>query len=307
MEKIPVLVIAGPTASGKTALAVELARIYNGEVCSADSMQIYKKMDIGTAKPEEAEMCGIPHHMLSVIEPWETFSVADYVKMAHPIILDIYKRGKLPIVAGGTGLYINSLIDDIDFSDEERDTGTRAELERIAKEEGIDVLLKKLLECDPVSAERIHPNNVKRIIRAIEFFELTGKPLSEQDNRPNESRYNPLILMINPEREYLYNRIEKRVDIMLKNGLIEEVGELMAQGLTKKNMSMQGIGYKEVIDYLRGFTTKSEMTRIIKRDTRRYAKRQLTWFRRDERIINISGDLLKEAARHIDEWNKKEG
>ena len=302
MKKIPVLVIAGPTASGKTALSIEISKIYNGEVVSADSMQIYKRMDIGTAKPTKEEMCSIPHHMLDIIEPSESFSVADYVKRAHLEIEDIYKRGKLPIVAGGTGLYINSLIDDIDFSDEEKDTTFREELTRIFKDKGVEPLLERLKKCDPVSAERIHPNNIKRIIRAIEFFELTGKPLSEQNNRPEESRYNPLILMINPDREYLYQRIEKRVDIMMEKGLIDEVKELMNLGLTKKHMSMQGIGYKEVIDYLRGFTTKDEMSRIIKRDSRRYAKRQLTWFRRDKRIINISGDLLKEASRYIDEW-----
>lgn len=302
MEKIPVLVIAGPTASGKTALSIELSKIYDGEVVSADSMQIYKKMDIGTAKPEKEEMCGVVHHMIDIIEPSETFSVADYVKKAHIEIEDIYKRGKLPVVAGGTGLYINSLIDDVDFSDEEKDTGLREELMQIFKDKGVEPLLERLKKCDPVSARRIHPNNIKRIIRAIEFFELTGKPLSCQNNKPEESRYNPLILMINPDREYLYQRIDKRVDIMLEKGLIDEVKGLIKLGITKKDMSMQGIGYKEVIDYLRGFTTKDEMTRIIKRDSRRYAKRQLTWFRRDKRIINISGDLLKEAAHYIDEW-----
>ena len=304
MEKLPVLVIAGPTASGKTALAVELAKKYNGEVVSADSMQIYRKMNIGTAKPTKEETEGIPHHMIDILEPWENFSVAAYVEAAHDIIKDISECGKLPIVAGGTGLYINSLIDDVDFSEEENDNSIRENLQKIADAEGVGVLWERLKAYDPVSAEKIHPNNVKRVIRAIEFFELTGKPISEQneESKKKESRYNPLMIMINRPREYLYERIEKRVDIMLSDGLIEEVEALKKLGLTKKNMAMQGIGYKEVLDYLHGLTTKDEMIRIIKRDTRRYAKRQLTWFKRDERMINIDGDLLKEACEKIDIW-----
>ena len=298
------MVIAGPTASGKTALAVELAEKYNGEVVSADSMQIYRKMNIGTAKPTSDETEGIPHHMIDILEPWENFSVAAYVEAAHEIIKDISERGKLPIVAGGTGLYINSLVDDVDFSEEENDNSIRERLQRIADDEGTDALMEILIKCDPASCEKIHPNNVKRVIRAIEFFELTGKPISEQneESKKKESRYNPLMFMIDRPREYLYERIEKRVDIMLDMGLIDEVKALKNMGLTKKNMSMQGIGYKEVLDYLRGLTTKDEMIRIIKRDTRRYAKRQLTWFRRDDRMINIDGDLLKESCEKIDNW-----
>ena len=306
MEKLPVLVIAGPTASGKTALAVELAKKYNGEVVSADSMQIYRKMNIGTAKPTSDETEGIPHHMIDILEPWENFSVAAYVEAAHEIIKDISERGKIPIVAGGTGLYINSLVDDVDFSEEENDNSIRERLQRIADDEGTDALMEILKKCDPASCEKIHPNNVKRVIRAIEFFELTGKPISEQneESKKKESRYNPLMFMIDRPREYLYERIEKRVDIMLDMGLIDEVKTLKNMGLTKKNMSMQGIGYKEVLDYLRGLTTKDEMIRIIKRDTRRYAKRQLTWFRRDDRMIKIDGDLLKESCEKIDNWRR---
>ena len=300
------MVIAGPTASGKTALAVELAKKYNGEVVSADSMQIYRKMNIGTAKPTVEETEGIPHHMIDILEPRENFSVAAYVEAAHEVIEDISHRGKLPIVAGGTGLYINSLIDDVDFSEEENDNSIRESLQRFADEEGVGALWERLKVCDPVSAEKIHPNNVKRVIRAIEVFELTGRPISEQNEEIKKkiSRYNPLMIMINRPREYLYERIEKRVDIMLSDGLIEEVEALKNMGLTKKNMAMQGIGYKEVLDYLHGLTTKDEMIRIIKRDTRRYAKRQLTWFRRDERMINIDGDLLKEACEKIDLWRR---
>lgn len=306
MEKIPVLVIAGPTASGKTALAAELAKKYNGEVISADSMQIYKKMDIGTAKPTAEETKGIPHHMIDIREPWEDFSVAAYVEKAHEIIRDITNREKLPIVAGGTGLYINSLIDDVDFSKDEGNGELRKQLRELAETEGVGKLMERLKKCDPVSYEKIHPNNLKRVIRAIEFCELTGKPISQQteESKQKESRYNPLMLMINLKREYLYERIEKRVDIMLDMGLIDEVKELSRMGLTKKNMSMQGIGYKEVFDYLRGFSTIEEMTRIIKRDTRRYAKRQLTWFNRDKRMIKLDGDLIYKASEAIDNWEK---
>ncbi len=300
MKKIPVLVIAGPTASGKTALAVELAKRYNGEVVSADSMQIYNRMNIGTAKPEAEEMEGIPHHLMDFLEPGERFSVAEYVARAHEVIADIHSRGKLPIVAGGTGLYINSLVDDIDFSPAEDGGEIRAELAERVKNEGIEGLMAELREIDPVSAEKIHPNNTKRVIRAVEYYRLNGTPISEQGRRQESSRYSPLMLMLDHPRELLYERIEKRVDIMLDMGLLAEVQSLMAEGLTKGNLSMQGIGYKEVIDYLRGFTTKEEMTRIIKRDTRRYAKRQLTWFNRDPRMNKISGDLAAAAAEIID-------
>lgn len=304
MEKIPVLVIAGPTASGKTALAVELAKEYNGEVISADSMQIYKNLDIGSAKPTEDEMDGIPHHMLDIKEAWESFSVADFVTLAREKIVDIINRGKLPILAGGTGLYVNSLIDDVDFSDEDKDEKIREELNELLKEKGIDYMAEMLREIDPVSFEKIHKNNTKRVIRAIEFFKVNGYPISRQveETKMKESRYNPLILMISRPRDYLYERIEKRVDIMLSCGLVDEVKTLMDMGITKKNQSMQGIGYKEVLDYLRGFSTYSEMVRILKRNTRHYAKRQITWFSRDDRAIKIDGDLSFEAKKKINDW-----
>lgn len=301
MEKTSVLVIAGPTASGKTDLAVELAKRYGGEVVSADSMQIYKRMNIGTAKPDMAELQGIPHHMMDFLEPQEGYSVAEYVKSAHEIIADIKSRGKLPIIAGGTGLYINSLIDDVEFSPAEDNGEIRAELEERVRCEGIESLMEELWKIDPVSAEKIHPNNTKRVIRAVEYYRLNNAPISEQSRERESSRYSPLMLMIDRPRALLYERIEKRVDIMLGCGLIDEVSGLMAEGLTKKNLSMQGIGYKEVIDYLRGFSTKSEMTRIIKRDTRHYAKRQLTWFNRDKRMHKIDGDLLAAAVKVIED------
>ena len=235
MEKIPVLVIAGPTASGKTALAVELAKEYNGEVISADSMQIYKNLDIGSAKPTEDEMDGIPHHMLDIKEAWESFSVADFVTLAREKIVDIINRGKLPILAGGTGLYVNSLIDDVDFSAEDKDEKIREELNELLKEKGIDYMAEMLREIDPVSFEKIHKNNTKRVIRAIEFFKVNGYPISRQveETKMKESRYNPLILIISRPRDYLYERIEKRVDIMLSSGLVDEVKNLMDMGITK--------------------------------------------------------------------------
>ena len=302
MDKIPILVVAGPTASGKTALAVELAKKYNGEVISADSMQIYKKLNIGSAKPTLDEMQGIPHHMLDIIEPDETFSVADFVKMAGGIIDDIVRRRKLPILAGGTGLFVNSLIDDIDFSDESKDLSIRAELEGVLAEKGIDYMAEMLKEIDPVSFEKIHKNNTKRVIRAIEFYRVNGYPISRQveESKKKESRFEPILLMIDRPRDYLYERIEKRVDIMLEEGLVSEVKGLMEMGLSKKNQSMQGIGYKEVLDYLRGFSSYEEMVRILKRNTRRYAKRQITWFSRDERAIRIDGDILSEAVKVIE-------
>lgn len=293
VKKIPVLVIAGPTASGKTALAVQLAKKYNGEVVSADSMQIYKKMNIGTAKPTAEEMQGIPHHMIDIIEPWEDFSVADFVGRAHGVIADITKRGKLAVVAGGTGLYINSLIDDVDFAEEKSDPVLRERLYAMAKENGNDAVFALLEKCDPVSAKNIHRNNIKRVIRAIEFYEVNGRTISEKNvqSRQKESRYAPVMLMISPPRELLYERIEKRVDEMFLHGLVGEVEALQDLGLDKSYMSMQGIGYKEVLDYLRGFSGREEMIRIIKRDSRRYAKRQFTWFNRDGRMIKTDGGL----------------
>lgn len=298
MEKIPVLVVAGPTASGKTALAVELAKKYNGEVVSADSMQIYKGMDIGTAKPTEEEMAGIRHHMIGVADPRDNFSVADYVMSAHKIIEDIAARKKTAIVAGGTGLYINSLIDDVDFSEEPEDGAVRRELYELAKTHGNDAVFSLLRQCDPESAAAIHPNNLKRVVRAVEYFRINGSKISDKisETQKKESRYRPVMLMLNPPRDELYAKIERRVDMMMSAGLIDEVVSLKKAGLNKFHRSMQGIGYKEVLDYLAGFSTKEEMTSIIKKATRRYAKRQLTWFRRDKRMIYLEDDLLRRAS-----------
>lgn len=299
MEKIPVIVIGGATASGKTALSVELAKEYNAEIVSADSMQIYRYMDIGTAKPTEQEKCGIAHHMIDIVSPDESFSVADYVPRAHEVILDITKRGKNPLVIGGTGLYINSLINDIDFLENDGDEEIRKELFALCQEQGVDVLVEILSEFDPISAQKIHKNNVRRIIRAIEFYKMTGVPISQhqEETRKKESRYSPCMMAIRWDMKKLYERIEKRVDIMLEQGLIDEVKNLIEKGYTVELTSMQGIGYKEIIGYLSGEYSLDEAVEKIKTGTRHYAKRQMTWFRRDERIhwIDYDEDILKRA------------
>lgn len=302
MKKIPLIVIAGATASGKTALAIELAKQFDGEIVSADSMQIYKHMNIGTAKPDENEKSGVPHHLMDFIEPDAEYSVADFVSDAHKTIKGITERNKIPIVAGGTGLYINSLVNDISFDDEAEDSGIRDELYKFAEKEGAEKLREMLAGFDPESAERIPLGNVRRIVRAIEIYKLTGKTMTEHnaETQKKESRYLPLMLAISWDREELYGRIDKRVDIMLENGLWNEVLGFAKKGYTKKMQSMQGIGYKQLLDYYRGLSTFEEAVRIIKRDSRRYAKRQMTWFKRDKRInwINSDSEILKQATKH---------
>lgn len=303
MKKIPLIVVVGATASGKTALSVELAKKFNGEIISADSMQIYRKMDIGTAKPTKEEQCGIPHHLMDCIEPGTEYSTADYVLDAHRIIKNIIQKNKIPIVVGGTGLYINSLVNDISFDEEKGDKRIRDELYKIADNEGAEKLIEMLAEFDPESAERISIGNVRRIIRAIEIYKLTGKTMTEHnaETSKKESRYLPLMLAVSWDRKELYERIDKRVDIMLENGLFEEVVFFAKLGYTKKMQAMQGIGYKQLLDYYRGLSTYEEAVRIIKRDTRRYAKRQLTWFKRDKRIkwIPADSDILKQADEYV--------
>lgn len=288
--KIPIIVVAGPTASGKTDLAIDIANTIGGEIVSADSMQIYKYMDIGTAKPtkEERERC--PHYLIDFVDPRVEFSVADYVGVAHTRIADIVSRGKIPVMCGGTGLYINSVIDDVEFGEFENDYKLREELRTIAENEGGEKLIEMLREFDPVSAERLHPNNLKRVIRAIEFFKISGVPISEhqEETKKKESRYEPVMFLIDRPREELYERINSRVDLMVKAGLIDEVKSLLDKGYTRDLNSMQGIGYKEIIAYLMGEVTLDEALDAVKQNSRHYAKRQLTWFRRDERIINLS-------------------
>lgn len=280
-----ILVVAGPTASGKTSLAVRLAQEYGGEVISADSMQIYQHMNIASAKPTTEEMEGIPHHLLDFVSPFDPFSVADYVKLAKEKIEDILSRGKLPIVAGGTGLYISSLVDNIEFTDEARDPKIREELIARCEKEGIEPLYARLKEIDPEAAAAIHPNNHKRVIRALEIFETTGITLTEQNerSRKNPPDFSSYMLALCPPRDVLYERIHQRVDIMVEQGLFDEAKALQEMGLTRDMQSMQGIGYKEAFDFLNGILSQEECITEIKKATRHYAKRQLTWFRRDAR------------------------
>ncbi len=280
-----IVVVAGPTASGKTSFAISLARRFDGEIISADSMQIYRGMDIASAKPTQEELAAAPHHMIDIISPFEPFSVAEYVKRAKACIESVLSRGKLPIVAGGTGLYISSLVDNVEFAEEKTDTAVRERLLQEAEASGIEPLYQRLCDLDPQAAEKIHPNNQKRVIRALEIYETTGLTLSEQNARSkqNPSPFAPFMIALSPAREVLYERINLRVDAMAEQGLFEEAAALAAQGLTRDMQSMQGIGYKEVFSYMEGKTTKEECLEEIKQATRRYAKRQLTWFRRDAR------------------------
>lgn len=289
MDKIGTLVICGATASGKTRLAIDLAKQFNGEIVSADSMQIYKGMDIASAKPSKEEQSGIPHHMMDFLEPTKAFSVADYVEMARPIIADIHARGKLPIICGGTGLYISSLIDNIEFDDTGCDYGFREDMRKIAAEQGNSALLERLREIDPQSAERLHENNLSRIIRALEVYKKSGKTMTQlqAESRRNPSPYNPFIFMLDYEqREDLYERINARVDLMLEAGLLDEAREFFTH--TDYITAAQAIGYKELKPYLNGAEPLDECVERLKRETRKYAKRQLTWFRRDTRIQRIS-------------------
>lgn len=288
--KIPVIVVAGPTASGKTDLAIDIANAVGGEIVSADSMQIYKYMDIGTAKPTKEERKKCPHYLIDFVDPRVEFSVADYVGVAHARIADIVSRGKIPVMCGGTGLYINSVIDDVEFGEYENDMKLREELREIAEKDGGEKLIEMLREFDPVSAERLHPNNLKRVIRAIEFFKISGVPISEhqEETKKKESRYEPIMFLIDRPREELYERINRRVDVMIETGLVDEVKSLLNKGFTRDLNSMQGIGYKEIIAYLEGEISLEEAIDRVKQNSRHYAKRQLTWFRRDERIIKLN-------------------
>lgn len=285
--------VAGPTGSGKTAFGIKLAKELDGEIISADSMQIYKMMDIGTAKPDKEEMQGIPHHLIDIISPFSEFSVKEFTDMAKECINDISKRGKTPIIVGGTGLFINSLIDNVSFSEGESDENLRNELRELARKSGNEYVHEMLKEFDYDSYLRLHPNNLKRVIRAIEIYKTTGITMTEQiKNSKNEpSPYDVSYFGLNADRAYIYDRIDKRVDIMLEKGLEEEVRNLYEKGLDLKYKSMQAIGYKELIMYFEGRLSFEDAVLKIKQESRRYAKRQLTWFRRDERIKWI--DILK--------------
>lgn len=291
MEKQFLIVVCGPTASGKTALAAQLAKDMDGEVVSADSMQIYKGLDIAVAKPTKQEMLGVPHHLIDFLDPQQSFSVADYVKLAGSVISDIAARGKQPIAAGGTGLYISSLVDNIGFDDEcGQDTEYRAELAVLAKEKGGEYLLDMLKKIDPQTAAQLHPNNVKRIIRALEVYKLSGRTMTElrEESRKHPSPYIPCMMMIDYDRQTLYDRIDRRVDIMLESRLVDEARRFYSQ--SEYPTAAQAIGYKELKPYLDGKEPLEQCVDRLKQQTRRYAKRQLTWFYRDKRIFRIPAD-----------------
>ena len=301
MKKLPLIIIAGPTASGKTSLAIEIAKAFDGEIVSADSMQIYKYMDIGTAKPTKYECAEAVHHLIDFVEPDKSYSVAEYVEDAHKCIAEIISRGKIPVMCGGTGLYIDSVANDITFGETEADNEMRGELRELAEKNGGEYLIKMLSEFDPVSAQRLHPNNIKRVIRAIEFYRLTGIPISEhqEETKKTESRYSPVAFCIDREREMLYERINKRVDIMMADGLLDEVKRLRDMGYTRDMQSMQGIGYKEMLEYLDGETTLDSAVEAVKQGSRRYAKRQVTWFRRNKNVYWLKPESAFETAAEI--------
>lgn len=292
--KEKVLVIAGPTAVGKTDLSIELAKRLNGEIISADSMQIYKYMDIGSAKVTKEEMKNIKHYMIDVVDPKEPFSVSQYKDMAKKSINEIISKNKLPIIAGGTGLYIDSITCNMDFSETDKDENYRKELEELAIKKGNDYIHEMLKDIDIESYNKIHPNNRKRVIRALEVYKLTGKPFSSYNKgrKMYESDYDVHYYVLTMNREKLYERINLRVDIMMEKGLLKECETLKKMGYTSNMQSMQGIGYKELLDYLNGKSTLEEAVNMIKQGSRNYAKRQLTWFRRDPRAIFLDKDNL---------------
>ena len=301
-EKKPLIVLTGPTAVGKTALSIQLARRIGGEIISADSMQVYRHMDIGTAKIRLEEMDGVPHHLIDILEPTEDFNVVRFQALARAAAEDIYSRGKIPIVAGGTGFYIQALLNDIDFTQIDENTQFREEMERLAAEQGAEVLHERLRAVNPESAEAIHANNVKRVIRALEYYQQTGQKISEHNEaeREKESAYNSAYFVLTDDRKILYDRIDQRVDLMMQEGLLEEVNALRLRGLKRESVAMQGLGYKELFGYFEGEYPLEEAVRIIKRDTRHFAKRQLTWFRRERDVIWLDkSEIGREDAQLI--------
>ena len=288
--KKPLIVLTGPTAVGKTSLSIALARAVEGEIIYADSMQVYKHMDIGSAKIKKEEMEGIPHYLIDVLEPDEEFHVVRFQEMAQEAMKEIYSKGKIPILTGGTGFYIQAVVKDIDFSQDTEKSSVRERLENLAQEKGGEYLHELLAQRDPESAEKIHPNNIKRVIRALEYYELTGEKISLHNEREGEkvSPYNTAYFVLNDHRERLYEKIDRRVDQMLDEGLVEEVRRLAQMGYTRDMVSMQGLGYKEILAYLEGEYSLEEAVYVLKRDTRHFAKRQLTWFRREKDVIWVN-------------------
>ena len=305
--------IAGPTASGKTALSIALAKELGGEIVSCDSMQVYKRMDIGTAKPTAEEMENIPHHMLSVAEPWEDFSVGKYCEMATPIVDDILARGKTAIIVGGTGLYMDALIRGNAFAPCPS-TGCREKLEKLAEDQGIEAVIAQLREVDPESAERLHPSDQKRIIRAMEVYLETGKTITQHNLETQQipPRYDPVWFSLeDADRATLYERIDRRVEEMLRQGLLEEIKTLLAEGVPEKATAMQAIGYKEFVDALAGRSSMETAVALVQQSSRKYAKRQLTWFRRNPAIHWLrrepgegTAEILSKARRVLAESDK---
>lgn len=293
--KKPLIILTGPTAVGKTKLSISLAKAIGGEIISADSMQVYKGMDIGSAKIKKEEMEGVPHYLIDVLEPQEEFHVVRFQQMAKAAMETIYANGHIPIVVGGTGFYIQALLYDIDFTENEEDHAYRQELEALAKEQGAAYLHNMLQQVDEVSANEIHANNIKRVIRALEFYKQTGTRISEHNarEREKESPYAFCYFVLNDDRAKLYARIDQRIDEMVNEGLVSEVQKLKEQGATRDMVSMQGLGYKEILDYLDGRTSLEEAIYILKRDTRHFAKRQLTWFKRERNVSWIHKDAYQ--------------
>lgn len=307
MEKKPLVILTGPTAVGKTAASIGLAKKINGEIISADSMQVYKKMDIGTAKIMPEEMSGVRHYLVDVLDPGVDFNVTLFKNMAVEAMNEIWSRGRIPILVGGTGFYIQAVLYDIDFTEEESVPGYRESLYKLARTKGNEYIYQLLSQVDYEAAKKIHPNNVKRVVRALEYFHETGQKISEHNETEGakESPYNFAYFVLNDDRELLYRRIDKRVDVMFENGLVSEVSQLKSEGLSRENVSMQGIGYKEILDYLDGLITLDEAKYIIKRDTRHFAKRQLTWFKREKDVEMIDyRDYDSDVLRMIEAMNQ---
>lgn len=298
MNNRPLIILTGPTAVGKTALSIGLAKAVDGEIISADSMQVYRKMNIGTAKIQQSEMQGVRHHLIDILDPGEDFNVVLFKKYALEAMKDIYSRGKIPVVVGGTGFYIQALLYDINFEDNDNDMSYREELQTLAAEHGNSYIHDMLAGVDPESAEKIHENNVKRVIRALEFYKKTGTKISEHNEAESqkESPYNFEYFVLNDDRQKLYDRIDRRIDIMLEYGLLDEVKSLVDEGYSRDLVSMQGLGYKEMIDYIQERYTLDEAVYTLKRDTRHFAKRQVTWFKREKQVTWVNKNEFDSEA-----------
>ncbi|WP_167956484.1 tRNA (adenosine(37)-N6)-dimethylallyltransferase MiaA [Anaerosporobacter faecicola] len=286
-DKKPLIILTGPTAVGKTALSIRLAKAVNGEIISADSMQVYKKMDIGTAKIMPEEMDGVKHYLVDELMPDDEFNVVKFKQLALTYMEEIYGKGKIPIIVGGTGFYIQAILNDIDFTETNEDHSYREELQKIAEEKGAAYLYEQLRVVDEESTKIIHQNNVKRVIRALEYYHQTGEKISShnEEQKQKQSPYQFAYFVLNHNREILYDRIEERIDLMIKQGLVDEVTSLYKEGYRRDLVSMQGLGYKEILAYLEGECSLEEAIYILKRDTRHFAKRQITWFKRENDVI----------------------